>query len=57
MSIELIGVFIAVLTMGVPLGGLILTSSRGLRQDRAQLETRLREAITGRAAATRQDAI
>ena len=57
MSIELIGVFIAVLTMGVPLGGLILTSSRGLRQDMAQLETRLREAITGRAAATRQDAI
>ena len=30
MSIELIGVFIAVLTMGVPLGGLILTSNRGL---------------------------
>ena len=30
-SIELIGVFIAVLAMGVPLGGLILTGNRGLR--------------------------
>ena len=36
MSIELIGVLIAVLTVGVALGGLIYTSSRSLRQDMAR---------------------
>ena len=47
MSVELISVLIAVLAVGATLGGLILTSNRGLRQDirqdMAQLETRVRE--------------
>ena len=46
MSVELISVLIAVLAVGATLGGLILTGNRGLRQDMrqdmAQLETRLR---------------
>ena len=50
MSIELISVLVAVLAIGATLGGLILTSNRGLRQDirqdMVQLETRLREAIS-----------
>ena len=41
MSVELISVLIAVLAVGATLGGLILTGNRGLRQDMAQLETRL----------------
>ena len=49
MSIELISVLVAVLAIGVVQAGLILTSSRGLRQDMrqdmAQMETRLREDI------------
>ena len=49
MSGELISVLIAVLAIGATLAGLILTSNRGLRQDirqdMAQLETRLREDI------------
>ena len=47
MSIELISVLIAVLAVGVTLAGLILTSSRGLRQDMREdmgkLESRLRD--------------
>ena len=43
MSVELISVLIAVLAVGATLGGLILTSNRGLRQDMARLESRLRE--------------
>ena len=43
MSVELISVLVAVLAMGVTLAGLILTSSRRLRQDMAQQEARLRE--------------
>ena len=47
LSVELISVLIAVLAVGATLGGLILTGNRGLRQDMrqdmAQLETRLRE--------------
>ena len=47
MSVELISVLIAVLAVGATLGGLILTGNRGLRQDMrqdmAQLETRLRD--------------
>ena len=35
MSVELISVLVAVLAMGVTLGGLILTGSRGLRQPAA----------------------
>ena len=50
MSVELISVLVAVLAIGATLGGLILTSNRGLRQDirqdMAQLETRLREDIS-----------
>ena len=49
MSVELISVLIAVLAVGATLGGLILTGNRGLRQDMrqdmAQLETRLRDDI------------
>ena len=45
MSVELISVLIAVLAVGAALGGLILTGNRGLRQDMAQLETRLDERI------------
>ena len=49
MSVELISVLVAVLAIGAALAGLILTSNRGLRQDirqdMAQLETRLREDI------------
>ena len=50
MSVELISVLIAMLAVGATLGGLILTGNRGLRQDMrqdmAQLETRLREDIS-----------
>ena len=48
------GEIIAIVVVGVALGGLILTSSCGLRQDMAHLEgllEGLREAITGRVAA------
>ena len=49
MSVELISVLVAVLAMGVTLAGLILTSSRGLRQDirqdMARMESQLREDI------------
>ena len=47
MSVELISVLVVVLAMGVTLGGLILTGSRGLRQDirqdMARMESQLRE--------------
>ena len=47
--VELISVLIAVLAIGATLAGLILTSNRGLRQDMrqdmAQLESRLRDDI------------
>ena len=38
---ELISILVAVVAVSVTLGGLILTSNRGLRQDMAQMETRL----------------
>ena len=41
MSVELISVLIAVLAIGATLGGLILTSNRGLRQDMARLDGRI----------------
>ena len=47
MSVELIGIE----AVGVALSGVILTATRGLRQDMARLEgllEGLREAITGR---------
>ena len=43
MSVELISVLVAVLAIGATLGGLILTSNRGLRQDMAQLRQDMRE--------------
>ena len=43
MTNELLGILVAVIAVSVTLGGLILTSNRGLRQDMAQMETRLRE--------------
>ena len=51
MSIELISVLVAVVAIGATLGGLILTSNRGLRQDirldMGRLESRLDERISG----------
>ena len=43
MSVELISVLVAVLAIGVAQSGLILTSNRGLREDMARMEARLRE--------------
>ena len=41
MSVELISVLVAVLAIGATLGGVILTSNRGLRQDMARLDGRI----------------
>ena len=41
------GEMIAILGVGVALAGMILTSSRGLRQDMAQMESRLDKRISG----------
>ena len=41
------GEILAILAVGVALAGLILTSSRGLRQDMAQMESRLDKRISG----------
>ena len=38
MSVELIGILTAIVAVGVTLAGVILTSSRGLRQDIGSLE-------------------
>lgn len=43
MTDESISILVAVVAVGVTLGGLILTGNRGLRQDVAQMERRLRE--------------
>ncbi|MCY4586417.1 MAG: hypothetical protein OXB98_10320 [Bryobacterales bacterium] len=43
MSVELISILTAVVAVGVALAGLILTSGRGLREEIARMETRLRE--------------
>ena len=40
------GEMIAIVAVGVALAGVILTATRGLRQDMARLETRLREDIS-----------
>ena len=40
---ESVNILIPVIAVGVALGGLILTSSRGLRQEMAQMEARLRQ--------------
>ena len=55
MSIELIGVLVAVLTVGAALAGLILSSSRGLRQDMQQDMARLDERINMLEARLRED--
>ena len=55
MSIELIGVLVAVLTVGAALAGLILSSSRGLRQDMRQDMARLDERINMLEARLRED--
>ena len=51
MSTELTGILIAIVAVGAALGGLIVTSVRGLRQDirqdMARLESRLDEKING----------
>ena len=39
------GEILAILAVGVALAGVILTSNRGVRQDMAQLESRLRDDI------------
>ena len=41
MSVDLISVLVAMAAIGVALAGLILTTSRGLRQDMARMEKRL----------------
>lgn len=38
-----VNILIPVIAVGVALGGLILTSSRGLRQEMTQMEARLRQ--------------
>ena len=40
---ESVNILIPVIAVGIALGGLILTSNRGLRQDMAQMESRLRQ--------------
>ena len=59
MSIELAGSLIAILAVGATLAGLIVASSRGLRQDIRQdmvrLEARLDEKINGLEARMRED--
>ena len=40
-----VNILIPVIAVGVTLGGLILTSSRGLRQDMTQMESRLRQGM------------
>ena len=41
------GEMIAIVAVGVALAGVILTATRGLRQDMARLESRLDERING----------
>ena len=45
MSTELVSVLIAIVAVGAALGGLMVTSIRGLRQDMVRLESRMREDI------------
>ena len=47
MSVELISILTAIVAVGVALAGVILTSSRGLRQDMRQDMMRLDERIHG----------
>ena len=43
MSNELIGILIVLVAVGAALAGLILTTSRGLRQDMSQMRAELRQ--------------
>ncbi len=52
---ESANILIPMLAVGVALGGLILTSSRGLRQEMTQMETRLRQEMTQMEARLRQE--
>ena len=54
MSIELAGILIAILAVGATLAGLIVASSRGLRQDMVRLESRLDARIDGLEARMRE---
>ena len=49
------GEMIAILGVGVALAGMILTSSRGLRQDMVRLESRLDERINRLESRLRED--
>ena len=42
---ESANILIPMIAVGIALGGLILTSSRGLRQDMTQMEARLRQEL------------
>ena len=59
MSVELISVLVAVVAVGATLGGLILASNRGLRQDMrqdmARLESRVDERISVLESRLRED--
>lgn len=52
---ESANVLIPMIAIGVALGGLILTSSRGLRQEMALMEVRLCQEMTQTEARLRQD--
>ena len=50
-----VNILIPVIAVGVALGGLILTSSRGIRQEITQVEARLRQEMTQMEARLRQE--
>ena len=52
---ESVNILIPVIAVGVALGGLILTSGRGLRQEMTQMESRLRQDTTQMEARLRQE--
>ena len=55
MSGEGINLLIALVTVGVALAGLILTSNRGLRQDMAQLRQEMRQDVAQLEARLQED--
>ena len=52
---ESVNILIPVIAVGVALGGLILTSSRGLRQEMTLMEARLRQEMMQMEARLRQE--
>ena len=52
---ESVNILIPVIAVGVALGGLILTSSRGIRQEMTQAEARLRQDMMQMEARLRQE--